>query len=67
MLRIFISFSSLKGFIMTNGILFDSHDSLLLKYVKGNEQSPRVVLKTKTPEMILAKGDEKQMDFRLNT
>ena len=35
MLRIFISFSSLKGFISKNGMLFDLHDSLQSKYVKG--------------------------------
>ena len=40
-LRIFLSFSSLKGFITRNGMLFDHHDSLPLKYVKGIEQSPR--------------------------
>ena len=41
MLPIFISFSSLKGFITKNGMLFDRHDSLPSKYVKGIEQSPR--------------------------
>ena len=48
-------------------MLFDRHDSLPSKYVKGIEQSPRVEFKTKSPEMNLAKGDEKQMNFRLNT
>ena len=67
MLRIFISFSSLKGFITKNGMLFDRHDSLYSKYVNGIEQSLLVVFKTKTPAMNLAKDDEKQMDFRLNT
>ena len=43
-LRIFISFSSLKGFITKNGMLFDRHESLPSKYVKGIEQSPRGTL-----------------------
>ena len=43
-LSIFISFSSLKGFIKKNGMLFDRHNSLPSKLVKGIEQSPRVHL-----------------------
>ena len=47
---------------MKNGMLFDRHDSVPSKYLKGIEQSHKalgVVFKTKTPEMNLAEGDEK--------
>ena len=38
---------------MKNGMLFDRHDSLLLKYVKGIvlNKAFGFILKTKTPEM----------------
>ena len=66
MLSIFITFSSLKGFIKKNGKLFDRYASLPSKFVKGIEQNPRVVFETKRPEMNLEKGDENQLNSRLN-
>ena len=63
-LRIFISISSLKGFITKNGMLFDP---MVVYRRRVLNKALGVVFKTKTSEMNLAKGDEKQMNFRLTT
>ena len=47
---------------MKNGMLFDHHDSLPSKYIKGIEQSLGVVFKTKTPEKAMKYSQNRAND-----
>ena len=59
-------FLLLRVLLKKNGMLFDCRNSLPSKFVKGIEQPLKVVFDTKTAEMNLAKGGEKQWNFHMN-
>ena len=66
--RIFIAFSSLKGIITKK---MECYSTAMTFYPRNSyrvlNKALEIVFETKTPEMNLEKGNERQLIFRVNT